>query len=114
MKQTHRLTSADFRKFRPARRISGDFFTLSIAPESSGPKWATVVSKKVSVKAPVRNLIKRRTRSALRAALRGFNEPVALVFQAKRGAEKATFAQLKGDLAKLLGRSGLRGTMPTQ
>jgi ribonuclease P protein component len=112
--RSSRLSSADFRTFRPARRISGDFFTLSIAPEGAGPKWACVVSKKVSVKAPVRNLIKRRMRSILRIALGDFHEPLALVFQAKRGAEKATFAQMRGDLAKLLGRAGLQGTMLSQ
>ena len=112
MKQPHRLSSADFRKFRPARRVNSDFFTLSIARDSAGPKWACVVSKKVSVKAPIRNLVKRRTRSILHSSLRALHEPLALVFQAKRGAQVATFAQLKSDLERLLGRAGLQGTIP--
>jgi len=109
-----RLSSADFRKFRPARRVNGDFFSVSLATDAAGPKWACVVSKKVSTKAPVRNLVKRRTRALLRVELEKFAQPVSIVFQAKRGAGEASFAQLKEDVRKLLERAGLRGTMSAQ
>lgn len=111
MTSSYRLSSADFKKIRPARRLNGTFFTLSLAPHPRGLKWACVVSKKVSPKAVLRNLIKRRCRSVVQKTLSTIHEPLALVFLAKRGAAEASFSELKQDLEALLGRGGLHGTI---
>jgi ribonuclease P protein component len=110
MTTSHRLSSADFRTIRPRQRVNGIFFALSIAPHPRGLKWACVVSKKVSVKAVTRNLVKRRCRSALSSELKTFNEPLALVFHAKRGAVGATFAEIEKDVRALIRRATIRGT----
>jgi ribonuclease P protein component len=109
MARTHRLSHADFKTLRPAQRLHGRFFSLSIAPHGSGIKWACVVSKKVAAKAVTRNLIKRRSRSTLTPLLKHARAPHALVFTAKRGAAEATFAELKNDLHELARRAGLVG-----
>jgi len=105
MKTTRRISGADFRSLRPARRINGALFSLSITPISQpSPKYACVVSKKVSTKAVDRNLIKRRCRSVLQSELKHSVEPVALVLQAKRAAAQASFADIKHEIKTLLSR----------
>ena len=87
---------------RPARRIHGAFFTLSIAahPEP-GKRYACVVSKKVATHAVDRNLVKRRCRHALRALVIP-SRPLALVFSAKKSARDATYHEIAEDIKKLL------------
>lgn len=105
MKATHRLTSADFRSLRATRRVSGDFFTLSIAASHNGIKYAVVVSKKVSAKAVIRNLVKRRFRAAAQKLLRGVHEPFVFIFHAKREAAAAPLRELERDIASILKRA---------
>ena len=106
MKAGHRLSSADFRRLRPSRRLSGEFFSLSIASsEGRALKWACVVSKKVSARAVVRNRVKRLCRSALQPLLKNRSEPLALVFHAKRPAAEASFADIQRDVERLLLKS---------
>jgi ribonuclease P protein component len=107
MNATRRVSSADFRGFRPSRRIQGDFFSLSLAPHQKGPKWACVVSKKVSAKAVARNRIKRRCRSVLHSLLKGVDTPIILVLQAKRSVAGASFAEVERDVSHLLQRAGV-------
>lgn len=97
------LSSAEFMRFKPARRINGRFFTLLIGPAASeSAKLACVVSKKVSARAVVRNSIKRRCRAALRGKLANIKKPQILVFYAKSAAAQASFADVQRDVVELL------------
>lgn len=98
----HRLSSADFKDFRPTRRIHGAHVTLSLAESGDGLfRAAHVVSKKVSSKAVVRNRVKRRMREALRP-LPFPKNPSILVFTAKRSAADAGFREIADDMLKLM------------
>ena len=111
MTKKGRITSADFRKFKPTARVHGAFFSLSVAPDQGGPKCACVVSKKVSSKAPVRNLLKRRCRAITVPLLKNNGQSLAFVLYAKKEAARAEFPALKKDIADLLGRGLERGTI---
>ncbi|MBI5470501.1 ribonuclease P protein component [Candidatus Kaiserbacteria bacterium] len=111
MPRENSLKRADFLKMNAARprREYGAFFSLSIGPSAgggsaSGGKFAVVVSKKVSPKAVVRNLIKRRTRDALRHKLKNFDKPLLLAFHAKPAARDAAFDDIARDIHALLSR----------
>ena len=109
---TQRLTSADFRAFRPKTRTHGSLFTLSVAPHENGPKWACVVPNRIAPKAATRNTIKRKCREVLRKEFLGSKEQQAFVFNAKREAATATLSDVAYDIRALLGRVGFRGTIP--
>lgn len=96
------LSSAEFRSFRPTKRLSGEFFVLSLAPSQRGFRYACVISKKNVARASARNLIKRRCRAALfdAAPPDGF----ILVFSAKRGASYASFEKLSADIRSLVAK----------
>lgn len=98
----HRLSTADFKTFRPARRAYAARTTLSIAPSIDGRvRAAFVVSKKVSAKAAVRNRVKRRLREALRS-LPVPTRALTLVFTAKRSAADASYADIATDVQELV------------
>lgn len=88
------------------RRFSGEYFSLTMGERTAGvtTRMACVVSKKVAVRANARNLIKRRCRNIVRPHLSSLGRAHTLVFQAKREAAKASFAELKRDILKLLAR----------
>ena len=75
MAHSQRLSHADFSLILKAkiRRVHGLFFSLSVGEVVGvlGPKAACVVSKKVSLRAVDRNVVKRRCREVVRAQLRG-------------------------------------------
>ena len=110
MPKTSRLSRADIVSLKPLRREHGQFFTLTIGtPRPSaqggpalGGKFATVVSKKVAIRANKRNLIKRRLRSALRAA--HLSVPYDMIFTAKRAAAEASYADILADVQALMNR----------
>lgn len=88
---------------RPSKRVHGALFSLSVSPSATGAaQVACVVSKKVSPKATVRNLVKRRCREAARACALPSH---ALVFTAKAAAAKATYAAVKADVQALVARA---------
>jgi ribonuclease P protein component len=98
----HRLSAADFKSFRPARRSHAAHVSLSRAPSADGRTHAAyVVSKKVSTKAVVRNRVKRRLREALRP-LPLPSRPLTLVFTAKRSAADARHAEIARDVRELM------------
>src|SRR4051812_13708290 len=102
-KRSQRLSRADFKDLDPKSRISGSLFILTTGPSGLATnKYACIVSKKVSSKATERNTIKRRCRAALRLlqAPRG----KMFVFTAKSSSRDATYAEIKADVARLLGR----------
>lgn len=88
------------------RRYSGVYVSLSVAalPQATRSRVACVVSKKVSLRAVVRNRIKRRCREALAPLLKSVRRPLALVCNAKREAVEASFAEIRDDIARLVMR----------
>lgn len=67
---------------------------------------AFVVSKKVSLKASVRNLLKRRMKAASLPAVRAIG-PLALVLTAKKEAADAPFAAVRADIVALLEKAAM-------
>jgi ribonuclease P protein component len=110
MPKSNRLSRADIVSLKPLRREHGRFFTVTIgAPRpsaeggpASGGKFACVVSKKVALRANKRNLIKRRLRSALRAAHLSVDSD--MIFTAKRAAAEATYPDIVADVGVLVNR----------
>lgn len=103
MPSKHRLTGVEMRTVRPARRVSGTYFSVSVASGGKTARFGVVVSKKVAAKAVDRNLIKRRWRASLLKHL-GAVPAGAYVFVAKRGAGGASFTDIRGDIAALIAR----------
>ena len=107
MPKKYRLSRAALVRLpRPTRRAHGNYFSLAVAPHAAleGPKVVCVVSKKIAARSVDRNRIERRCREALRPLVRGIQQPIALVFHAKREAVDATFTEIQQDIQKLLGR----------
>lgn len=110
MPRKRSLARTDFLRLAGARarRFHGALFSLSVSGLPSGvrgPKYACVVSKKVSPKAVERNLLKRWCREAVRTLVLQRVEPLALIFYAKREARGATFADIRKDTTSLLERA---------
>ena len=88
---------------RTGKRIRGIYFTAyykDISPELGG--FSVIVSKKAAVLAVTRNSLKRRYREILRASL--FPSTVAIIIQALKESEKASFDELKKDVGQVLSR----------
>lgn len=101
MPKKNRLSGTQIRRMRAPRKIHGSLFSVAISPlEGKTARFACVVSKRVAMKATVRNLIKRRCRAAL-AAHRALL-PGAYVFTAKKDAAIATYADIKRDVESLV------------
>lgn len=111
MDRSWRVSSADFKDLKPIRRLTGRFFTLVVSKfptrsdDAAHIKVAVVVSKKVASKAIDRNRLRRRAKAVLREALVAAEQPVAYVFQAKRGAAEVQFAELRGELLTLVAQA---------
>lgn len=108
MPRKQRLTRVELSATKPgaSRRIGGEYFFLTVASSLGDPcvKMTCVVSKKVSARANIRNLIKRRCRNIARPLLSLIKGPCALIFSARREAAVASFSDLKRDIEKLLAR----------
>ena len=107
MPKKYRLSRADFMRLpKPARRIHGTFFSLTVTPFPllGGPRAACVVSKKVSVRSVDRNRIERLCREILRSELARMKEPTAFIFFAKRESVSASLKDIRQDIQKLFGR----------
>lgn len=76
-------------------------FYLRLKPSSDTVKLIISVSKKVSKKAVIRNLIRRRVRPILREFINNL-KPAEYFIVAKPGAEKIKGHVLRGELAELL------------
>ncbi len=103
MPPKHRLTGAEMRNTRATRRVSGTFFSVSVTSGGKTARFGVVVSKKVATKAVDRNLVKRRWRASLLKHLSAVPAGV-YVFVAKRDAAGASFADIRDDVAMLIGR----------
>ncbi|OGG58544.1 hypothetical protein A2765_02340 [Candidatus Kaiserbacteria bacterium RIFCSPHIGHO2_01_FULL_56_24] len=88
---------------RGFRRLSGTLFSLSygLIPRRTTPGGACVVSAKAVPRAVARNRIKRRCRSILLGMLRDADSPLVLVWHAKKGAAKASFAEIEAEMLAL-------------
>src|ERR1700733_3135820 len=106
MPKTSRLSRADFTSLGSSRRVHGSFFVLAVSntPEMK-LKFACVVSKKVALRANVRNLIKRRCRAVFRVELAHLPSDRQFIFTAKKQAKGASFPEIKADIAKLLAQA---------
>src|SRR3989344_3284887 len=107
MPKKYRLSRADFTRLpRAARRVHGEYFSLSITPfpPFGGPRAACVVSKKVSARSVDRNRIERLCREILRPELARMKEPTAFIFFAKRESVSASLKDIRQDIQKLFGR----------
>jgi ribonuclease P protein component len=104
MPKKYRLTG-DEMKTLSGKRFHGRFFSLLIARAATDhPKFAVVVSKKVSLKAVERNKVKRRMRNALTKLRSHVQKPAALVLSAKADAKKASYAELVRDIESLFSK----------
>ena len=103
MPRANRLTGAEMRSTRPARRVGGALFSVSASSGGTKARFGIVVSKKVATRAVDRNLIKRRSRNVLQKYMQTV-PPGAYIFIAKRASSKATFSELERDIAALVRR----------
>lgn len=103
MPKKTRLTGSEIRRLKPEKRLNSSLFSLSYTGGTGAGKAACVVSKKVSAKATIRNTIKRRMRAALRDVA-PLPRDVSLVLAAKRSTVDVAYAELRADLAELVGR----------
>ena len=104
---THRLSRSDFVRIRGGKRqsrVHGTCFSLAASPLSGdiGPKFACVVSTKVSKKEVERNRIKRLCREAVSSRIAGIRKPLALVFYAKQEAADPPRIAIHDDVDALL------------
>ncbi len=103
MPKRNRLHGADIRRLTPEKRLSSALFSLSISKTQGDGQVACTVSKKVSPKAVVRNLVKRRMRAGLRAAL---PLPTGKSFEliAKKAAAESEYRAICDDIRELMAR----------
>lgn len=103
----HRLRHrVDFlRCYRRGRRLHGSLATLHFVPnQHEHPRMGITASRKVG-RAVVRQRLKRRVREVYRRwSHRGQLPPLDMVVHLKPAAATATFAELEGELQRLLRR----------
>ncbi|MCL5010782.1 MAG: ribonuclease P protein component [Patescibacteria group bacterium] len=99
----------DFAKvLKSGRSAASEFLVLKcLKNDLSNARAGFVVSRKISNKAVVRNLVKRRLREAMRANLERTRPGWDLVFLTRPGIEKKKFAEMKTALESLLRRASL-------
>ena len=109
MPKKQRISRVDFVQMDTARmrRVHGVLFTLSVGSAKSDssdskPKFACVVSKKVSNHAVDRNRIRRIVKEVARIASINMRGSKTLVFYAKKEAKNADFTAIDSDVRKLL------------
>ncbi len=74
----------------------------------SHSRFAVVVGAKISKRATVRNLIKRRLRAILEKYLEDFRPGFDIIVLVKEGVTKRTFLELEHELLGLLERVGVK------
>lgn len=98
------------------RMFQGRFFSLKVLnaqaemKEKSKSHFSVVISKKVAPLAVTRNLIKRRGLAVIKPYLPEIEKKAGKnvifgAFFAKKGVEKASFQEIKSDLAELVSSS---------
>lgn len=99
----NRLTRADFTSLPRSRRLHGELFLLSVAPsQAEHSKFSCIVSKKVSLRAVDRNLIKRRARAILTKIILNKFPRQNFVLTAKPKSLQATYKDMEVEIQKLV------------
>lgn len=100
--KTNRLKKKDFKQiFQKANQIKQDFFILKFIKNNiSEKRFGIIVSSKVAKKANVRNKIKRRIRTILRAELPNIKKGIDIILIALSGIETKNFQEIKQMLNK--------------
>ena len=108
--KTYRITSdGDFKKiFSSGRNFGGDVLMLKVM-KTSRPvaRFAFVVSTKISKRATVRNLIKRRMRAVVQKNISLFIVGVDVVVMAKVKAVGMSYVELEKGMMQMFGKVGL-------
>lgn len=105
--KTNRLTKKkDFDAvFKSGESIKNDFLVCKVLKNQlATSRFGFVVSKKVSGKATVRNLVRRRLRKAVADKLGGITKSADVVIITLPGIEKRGFLQIKEMVNKMLKR----------
>ena len=99
------------RLFAKGKNVSGKGVGMKVMklPPGSGVRVGFVVSTKVSKRANVRNLIKRRMRAAIREYLPRLSD-VDIAFMARSESKDMTYAQIADSMRAVLEKAGLVGS----
>lgn len=89
--------------FQKSRQFSSQYFfaRASKLQETERNAFATVISSKISKKAVVRNLLKRRITHVIRENMNKIQPGLGIIIFPKKGAETLEFEEIKQDLLKL-------------
>lgn len=101
----YRIQSArSFKKiYKSGKKIYGNFFILRLISNNfKNSRFAVVVSKKVALKAVVRNKIKRQVLFIIQNNLKNFNANYDIVLIVKKEIIKAEFSAIKKDVGKII------------
>jgi len=107
LEKKNRLTSNDlFKKvFQGGERLDNKLFSISFRKNNLvSPRFAVIVSTKVSKSAVVRNKLKRRIRASLKEFIPVFKEGWDVIVISKKPSIDNDFAKIKGALGELLTR----------
>lgn len=85
--------------------VHGLHLTVRTRPTSDHSRFGFIVGMRVSRKATVRNLIKRRLRAAARELYGRISSASDIVVIAKPGADRLSYEELAGELTMLLRRA---------
>lgn len=93
------------RVFKKGKGLNKDFLLLKFLPNDLAKnRVGIIVSQKVSKKAPVRNKIKRRLKTALSANLAQTKPGFDIILMALPGLEKRRFQEIKETINELFNR----------
>jgi len=107
LEKKNRFTSNDlFKKvFQEGERLDNKLFSVSFRKNNlTFPRFAVIVSTKVSKSAVVRNKLKRRIRASLKEFIPVFKEGWDVVIISKKSSIDNDFAKIKEALGELLTR----------
>ena len=110
LSREHRLVhEKDFaRLFAKGRPFFGRGLTMKVVTNRlAASRIGFVVSTKISKKATVRNLIKRRMRDIVRKRIGAIHDGVDIVFMAKPESKTMTYQELEAVMTMLLVKTGL-------
>jgi len=94
--------------FKNGESIKSDFLVFKVLRNQlNESRFGFVVSKKISNKATVRNLVKRRLRGAVSEGLSGVKRPVDIVIVTLPGIEKKEFSQIREAVANTFKKAKL-------
>lgn len=99
------LKTEYFRIKKTGHYLNGEFVTILYSPSSLGlPRFAFVVSKKISNKATKRNRVKRLIGEAVRSLIPEIKKPADFIIMAKPKILEKELLEIKEELKKLLAK----------